>query len=293
MFGQQGAGLVAYYSMDRRNEDYGLLGAHRTLDYRSHSTFALPFGPGKPFFGNSSGWAARLIEDWQLSAIFNLSTGIPMTVVGRSGLYESRSSSNFAAVSPSTSVAPAVLTPAGAAMFGNFDGIGEVEWNEGAAAGTYFPGVTFARVNDPQCAGVTTQTGAGFSLQSRCNTLMQAVAVVNADGSQTLVLQNGEPGTRGNIGMNTMEGPGLWSLDGSLSKALQIDETKRLQFRFDATNILNHATPCAPVQCPGNAFGTNLSLNPVNAGSFGAFGLVGAKNLSLPRQFQATVRFDF
>jgi hypothetical protein len=35
-------------------------------------------------------------------------------------------------------------------------------------------------------------------------------------------------------------------------------------------------------------------LNPVNPfQSFGNFGLIGAKNLSPARQFQATVRFDF
>jgi hypothetical protein len=48
------------------------------------------------------------------------------------------------------------------------------------------------------------------------------------------------------------------------------------------------------VQCPGNGFGTNLSLNPVNPfGAFGAFGQIGAKNLMSPRQFQATLRLDF
>jgi hypothetical protein len=174
-------------------------------------------------------------------------------------------------------------------MFGNFKGKGQVEWKEGATSGTYFPGVNFDRVPDPQCAGVTTQTGAGLSLRDRCNALMQAVAV---DGN--IVLQNAQPGSRGNIGVNTMEGPGLWSLDGALSKAFKISETKRIQFRMDATNILNHATPCAPVQCPGNALGTNLALNPIRAGqSFGDFGAIGAKGLSLPRQFQATIRFDF
>jgi Carboxypeptidase regulatory-like domain/TonB dependent receptor len=289
IFSQQGSGLVSYYSMDRRNEDYGLLGANRTLDYRGHSTFVLPFGPNKLVLGSSSGWVARLVEDWQLSTIFNLSTGIPMTVVGRSGLYESRSSSNFSPFGFSTTVAPTDLTPAGASMFGNFHGTGEVEWKEGAATGTYFPGVNFVRVPDPQCAAVT----ALDTLQSRCNALMQAVAVAGPSGN-TVVLQNAQPGTRGNIGMNTMEGPGLWSLDASLSKAFQITESKRLQFRFDASNIFNHPTPCAPVQCPGNAFGTNLSLNPVNPfQSFGNFGVIGAKNLSLPRQFQGTVRFDF
>jgi hypothetical protein len=294
MFSLPGTGLVSYYSMDRRLQDYGLLGQHRTLDYRGHTTVVLPFGPNKLMFGNSSGWVARLIEDWQVSAIFSLSTGIPMTVVGRSGLYESRSSSNFSPFTFATSVAPADMTAAGTAMFGNFKGMGEVEWNEGAVAGTYFPGNTFVRVPDPQCNGVTTLTGAGLALQDRCRLLLQAVAVQDANGGQTVVLQNAQPGTRGNLGVNTMEGPGLWSLDASLRKAFQITESKRLQFRFDATNIFNHPTPCAPVQCPGNGFGTNLSLNPVNPfGAFGPFGVIGAKNLAAARQFQSTVRFDF
>ncbi len=124
------------------------------VDWTSAATVAsiLPFGPNKPFLGNSSGWVARLVEDWQVSAIYNLTSGIPMTVVGRSGLYESRSSSNFAAFTPETTVAPVDLTPAGFQKFGNFTGIGEVEWKDGAVSGTYFPGITFVRVPDPQCA---------------------------------------------------------------------------------------------------------------------------------------------
>jgi hypothetical protein len=289
MFSLSGTGLVSYYSMNERNKDYGLLGQHRTFDYRGYSTFTLPIGPSKLLLGNTSGWVGRLIEEWQVSAIFNISTGIPMTVVGRSGLYESRSSSNFSPFSFPTSVAPADITAAGASMFGNFKGLGQVEWKDGAASGTYFPGVTFVRVPDPQCNGVTTQTGAGLSLQDICRTQLQAVAVGN-----DVVLQNAQPGTRGNLGVNTMEGPGLWTLDGSLAKTFRITETKKIQFRMDATNILNHATPCAPVQCPGNGLGTNLSLGSLAPFSpIGGFGVIGAKNLSLPRQFQGTIRFDF
>ena len=109
----QGTGYVAYYSMDRRNEDYGVLFQHRTLDFRSHGSVELPFGPNRPFLGNSSGWVARLVEDWHVSAILNITTGIPMTIVGRSGLYESRSSSNFSPFGFETTVAPADMTPEG------------------------------------------------------------------------------------------------------------------------------------------------------------------------------------
>ena len=75
-----------------------------------------------------------------------------MTIVARSGLYESRNSSNLSAFTFPTTVAPANLTPAGASMFGNFQGVGQVEWKEGAGNGTYFPGINFVRVSDPQCA---------------------------------------------------------------------------------------------------------------------------------------------
>ena len=288
----QGSGYVAYYSMDRRNEDYGVLFQHRRLDFRSHGTFILPFGPNKPFLGSSSGWVARLAEDWQVSAIFNLTSGIPMTIVGRSGLYESRSSSNFAAFTPETTVAPVDVTPEGFQKFGNFTGFGEVDWKDGAVTGTYFPGQTFVRVPDPQCAGVGAVGAAGLTLRERCNNGLTALAVVNPDGTQTLVLQNAQPGTRGNLGANTMEGPGRWTLDGSISKGFRLDETRKLQVRFDATNILNHPSPCSPAFCnvaPGQTNrGTNLQLNGVTP-----FGLVGVKNALPHRQFQATVRLEF
>ena len=277
-------GLVAYYSMDRRNEDYGVQFQHRRLDYRSYGTFTLPIGPGKNLLGNSSGWLARLVENWQVSGIFSISTGIPSTIVGRSGLYESRSSSNFTPFNFETTVAPAELTPAGAAKFGNFTGVGKVDWKDGDAAGTYFPGVNFVRVPDPQCASVTTLQG----LRDRCNSGLTALAVVES-GSQTIVLQNAQPGTRGSLGVGTVEGPAMWGLDGAVSKAFRIDERRKLQIRFDATNILNHAQPCSPGFCAGfNTRGTNLALNnPSN------FGLVGVKTLMAPRQFQATLRLDF
>jgi hypothetical protein len=42
-----GTGLVAFYSMDRRNEDYGLQFQHRSLDYRSYGTITCPSDPAR------------------------------------------------------------------------------------------------------------------------------------------------------------------------------------------------------------------------------------------------------
>src|SRR2546421_2263839 len=63
-----------------RNKDYGLSPNHVTHDFRSYGTIELPFGPGKLFLRNSSGWLARLAEGWQTSFIVNLSTGQPVSI---------------------------------------------------------------------------------------------------------------------------------------------------------------------------------------------------------------------
>ena len=73
-----------------------------------------------------------------------------------------------------------------------------------------------------------------------------------------------------------------------MSKSFRIDENRRVQIRFDATNVLNHPNPCSPGYCPGQNRGTNLSLNNSND-----FGLIGVKSATRARQFQASIRFDF
>jgi hypothetical protein len=81
-------------------------------------------------------------------------------------------------------------------------------------------------------------------------------------------------------------------VDASMSKSFRIDENRRVQIRFDATNVLNHPNPCSAGYCPvpfgQSNRGTNLSLNNSND-----FGLIGVKSATRARQFQASIRFDF
>ena len=51
---------------------------------------------------------------------------------------------------------------------------------------------------------------------------------------------------RGNIGRQTIEGPGTWSFDANMSKSFKISESKQFQLRVDAVNVLNHPNPIAP-----------------------------------------------
>ena len=97
------------------------------------------------------------------------------------------------------------------------------------------PANAYVKVADPQCA----QTAA--SLQAFCT----LDAVADSKTGQ-IVLQNPRPGQRGNLGRRTVELPGSWTFDTAMSKTFQIGESKSLQVRFDAENVLNHPVPSNP-----------------------------------------------
>jgi hypothetical protein len=57
------------------------------------------------------------------------------------------------------------------------------------------------------------------------------------------MLQNPMPGKQGNMGGGTMRQPGRFYLDANLVKTFMFTETRGVQLRVDATNVLNHPTP--------------------------------------------------
>src|SRR5262249_6121478 len=124
--------------MDPRNRSLNkqLLSYHRTHDFRSNGIWQLPFGPGQKWLNSSSSWMARLVERWQLGAIFSLASGAPLTV--------------NAPVSTLTQ-ATALSTPN---IVGEFPkSIGKVTKLSNGV--TYFSGLQ--QVDDPAGKSVTTQ----------------------------------------------------------------------------------------------------------------------------------------
>lgn len=236
-----GVGGGATVPFDRK-ADYTIQVGDRRHDVRTNGTFALPIGPQKLLFGSSSGVLARIVEQWQMSWIFNVGSGAASNISAQNMLYGNG--------------VPDVV--------GAFNQKGKVEWKDGAIAGNYF-GDAYKRVTDPQCGSIAT------TLRSICT--LSAIA----DSSNNIVLQNAQPGTRGNLGQNTIELPGSWGLDATISKAFRISESKRLQFRLDATNILNHPEPADP----------SLDINATVP-----FGNIDTKS-SATRQFQLGMRFEF
>src|SRR5207237_10662021 len=95
--------------------------------------------------------------------------------------------------------------------------------------------------------------------------------------SGKIASQNPQPGTRGNIGRLTIENPGTCDFDANIRKSFRISESKSLQIRIGATNVLNHPLPSNP----------SFNLNATNA-----FGYIADKT-DAHRQFQAQLRFGF
>ena len=174
-----------------------------------------------------------------------------------------------------------------------------VRW--GAPAGIFTEGRFFdpdkwTKVTDPQCATVSPQITVG---SVRCN--LQAVAKIVPAGtagsvplndgtgrSGLIVLQNPQPGKQGNLGQNVLPGLPVWRFDANIAKAFQITETKSLQFRMDAFNVLNHPQPVGPQ----NSLNPSLSINPtLSTGAAVPWGQLTSKIGT--RVFQGQLRLQF
>jgi hypothetical protein len=254
-----------YTDMLNRDADYRLGTNHLTHDLRFNGTFELPLGPNKLLFANSSGWLARTLEHWQTSFIFNGFSGRPVSITGQQTLWNGSN--------------PDVVGP------WNLRG-GHTEWGRvvspTTAGGSFFGNPSpFVNVVDPQCAAggpldSTDLMGTNLTADRSSYCTLKALA----DGKTgQLLLQNAQPGKRGTLGTNTFQSRGVWTFDGAVSKSFQVSESKTVQFRIDATNILNHPIPNDPV----------LSLN-----SDEAFGNQNGKSqFQAPRAFRATLRLTF
>ncbi len=91
----------------------------------------------------------------------------------------------------------------------------------------------------------------------------------------TSVFRTAKEGTFGNVGRNTLYGPGIFNIDFSAHKNIPITERLRLQYRAEFFNVLNH-----PIL--GNP-GTT-----VTSGSFGRITSAGA-----PRVIQMALKLNF
>jgi hypothetical protein len=184
---------------------------HRTHDIRSNGTFELPMGPERRFFSDAPGWLSRMIERWQLGAIFNWSSGAPLSLTA--------GTNPFQVLPNSTNYANLV---------GDFPkSSGNVTISNTPGRIEYFQGLQ--RVPDPLRATITT------SQNLRAGNTQFAIA----DSQGNLLLTNPAAGQIGSVGQNWIEGPGQIRMDANLIKRMTVTEATELELRLDAINVLN------------------------------------------------------
>jgi hypothetical protein len=265
--------LTTYTNPVHRSQDYTNIGGNPAHSFRSYGTFELPIGPNKLLLGNSSGVIARALERWQLGLIWNVSSGQTTSITADNMLYANG--------------LPDVRHPV------DFNKIRGLQWgtrNGNFLEGRYFGEDRFVSVEDPSCGVVTNlQNLSGLapltgSPNARCGLEALAMYVpagtpdsmVLDDGrTAQIVLQHPKPGMKGNLGNNTIIGLGSWRFDANLGKTFRITESKSIQIRVDAQNVLNHPQPG----------GISLGLGTTN------FGAVTTKSGTRILQGQARLTF--
>jgi hypothetical protein len=256
-----------------RQEDYGILGQHRSHQLTTYGTFELPFGANGFFFRNASGAVKKIIEGWQLSWTGSVTSGLPASVSGASSLWSGGQPD----------------------LVGPFDPKeGAVSWESGAREGRFF-GEKFMRVTDPVCGDASRVSPALADLCSGSSGLKALALVAGYDDSGApiageIIFQNADPGTRGNYSNNELAGPGRWNLDMAMSKSIEFMEGKRIHFRVDAQNIFNHPTPSNGTFA-WNARFTQLYNPDFSLNTSQDFGRISSKGGH--RTFQAKIRITF
>jgi hypothetical protein len=254
----------------------------------SYGTFDLPFGANGFLFRNSTGAMKKAIEGWQLSWVASMTSGVPMSI----------SDSNFYGFNPNNTL----WNNSRPNLVGSFNTkAGKVTYAKTVLAngttqnfGYYFGKGRYAYITDPVCSDSTKvqQVPAGSpGLSTTCAGGNGLKAVIDTANNNQVIFRNADPGTKGNFVQNSLTGPGRWSLDMAMSKAIEFMEGKKIDFRIDAQNIFNHATPSQSATA-WNARFTQLYNPSGNLNDNGTpFGYLNTKGGH--RTFQAKIRISF
>jgi hypothetical protein len=95
-------------------------------------------------------------------------------------------------------------------------------------------------------------------------------------------------GTLGNVGRNTVIGPGIINVDASLIRNFKVRESRELQLRFETFNLANHPNW---VFAPTGAGGSNLAVGSSTNLTDPNFGKI--RNTRDMRDMQAGLKFIF
>jgi hypothetical protein len=98
-------------------------------------------------------------------------------------------------------------------------------------------------------------------------------------------------GTWGNVGRNTLVGPGIFGLDFAVHKEFRMPykENHALQFRFEAFNVMNHPVWTAP---NGNILAGSAFPGQPSTNAHQGFGVISGTAIAM-RQVQLALKYSF
>ncbi len=203
--GNQQSEVTSYLTLRNEHLDKRLLSFDAPNVIRTSGIWDLPFGPSRKFLSNSKGVAARLVEGWQTSVIFNKLSGAPTTFTGVG--------STFNGLTGGYAVNNGPL-PSGSVHFQGNNVL-------------YFNGLT--QVVDPSVANIPA------NLQSQS----AMFAIAGPDGK--VLIQNAAPGQMGTLSPTSWRGLGSFTFNLQASKIIRIipERGVTLRLRADALNVLN------------------------------------------------------
>src|SRR5262249_55535255 len=154
-------------------------------------TWDLPFGPNRRLLSNAPSPVQRIVEGWQLSSILSWTSGAPLSFT------TTRTTQNFRGSNTADLV---VSFP---------KDLGNVKVGNGVVQ--YFSSLSSKAAPVPSFGGDPPLPGRFTNM-----------AIVDSSGN--MVLQNPQPGTTGNTGLNlpTVRGPGNLGFNVALSKTVKI-----------------------------------------------------------------------
>jgi Carboxypeptidase regulatory-like domain len=201
-----------------------------SFDYQSvlkmNGLYELPFGKGKPLFGNASGLMDRFIGGWQIGAVALLYSGQPLEITGANTYNTSLSSYGF-----------------GANLVGALPTVGVQRTGSSVV---YLGG--FTQITDPAVANINSST---------LRALSGLRAIADANGAPIFV--NALPGQLGNVSYGLIRGPGSKSVNLNVIKHIKINEKVTAQIGATAQNATN-----TPIFAPPTA--ANLSIDSTTFG---------------------------
>ena len=180
----------------------------QTHRFVTNFIYELPFGPGRRWLSNAFAPLRKVVEGWQVGSIVAVQTGSPIFVTsGRSTFNQF------------TGAAGTGTGPIGAQFVGsNFNQFRDAASIFKTPAGVFF--------FDPNLLNITTNPTTG---QLTGSTLKSGLLAAPA------------PGTFGNFPRNSINSPGYWQADFSLTKRMRFYEKADVEFKANFINAFNHA----------------------------------------------------